>query len=137
VEFVDGSWKGHLGHPDMRIPIQYALTVPERAPSPARPFGLAGLDLTFEEPDQESFPAIGLAFAAGREAGSSPAVLNAADEVAVAAFLDGRLGFLGITEVVSATLETADWRPLETVEDVIAADRDGREIAASFIAGAC
>jgi 1-deoxy-D-xylulose-5-phosphate reductoisomerase len=137
VEFVDGSWKGHLGHPDMRIPIQYALTAPERAPSPARPFGLAGLDLTFEEPDQESFPAIGLAFAAGREGGSSPAVLNAADEVAVAAFLDGRLGFLGITEVVSATLETADWRPLETVEDVIAADRDGREIAASFIAGAC
>jgi 1-deoxy-D-xylulose-5-phosphate reductoisomerase len=137
VEFVDGSWKGHLGHPDMRIPIQYALTAPGRAPSPARPFDLAGLDLTFEEPDTESFPAIGLAYAAGREGGSSPAVLNAADEVAVAAFLDGRLGFLGIAEVVASTLETADWRPLETVEDVIAADRDGREIAASFIAGAC
>jgi 1-deoxy-D-xylulose-5-phosphate reductoisomerase len=137
VEFVDGSWKGHLGYPDMRIPIQYALTAPERAPSLARPFDLVGLDLTFEAPDTESFPAIDLAFAAGREGGSSPAVLNAADEVAVAAFLDHRLGFLGIAEVVASTLETADWRPLETVDDVIAADREGREIAASFIAGAC
>jgi 1-deoxy-D-xylulose-5-phosphate reductoisomerase len=137
VEFVDGSWKGHLGHPDMRIPIQYALTSPDRAPSLARPFDLAGMDLTFEHPDPVSFPALDLAFEAGREGGSSPAVLNAADEVAVAAFLDLRLGFLGITEVVSATLETADWRALDTVDDVIAADREGREIAASFIAGAC
>jgi 1-deoxy-D-xylulose-5-phosphate reductoisomerase len=137
VEFVDGSWKGHLGHPDMRIPIQYALTSPDRAPSLARPFDLAGMNLTFEAPDPVSFPALDLAFDAGREGGSSPAILNAADEVAVAAFLDGRLGFLGIAEVVSATLETADWRTLETVDDVIAADRDGREIAASFIAGAC
>ena len=137
VEFVDGSWKGHLGHPDMRIPIQYALTSPDRAPSLARPFDLAGMDLTFESPDPVSFPALDLAYEAGREGGSSPAILNAADEVAVAAFLDGRLGFLGIAEVVSATLETADWRALDSVDDVIAADRDGREIAASFIAGAC
>jgi 1-deoxy-D-xylulose-5-phosphate reductoisomerase len=137
VEFVDGSWKGHLGQPDMRIPIQYALTAPDRAPSLARPFDLAGMDLTFEAPDPVSFPALDLTFEAGREGGSSPAVLNAADEVAVAAFLDRRLGFLGIAEVVSATLETADWRALDTVEDVIAADREGREIAASFIAGAC
>jgi 1-deoxy-D-xylulose-5-phosphate reductoisomerase len=137
VEFVDGSWKGHLGHPDMRIPIQYALTSPDRAPSLARRFVLAGMDLTFEAPDPVSFPALDLAYEAGREGGSSPAILNAADEVAVAAFLDGRLGFLGIAEVVSATLETADWRALDSVEDVIAADRDGREIAASFIAGAC
>jgi 1-deoxy-D-xylulose-5-phosphate reductoisomerase len=137
VEFVDGSWKGHLGYPDMRIPIQYALTCPDRAPSLARPFDLAGMDLTFDAPDPVSFPALDLAFEAGREGGSSPAVLNAADEVAVAAFLDRRLGFLGITEVVSATLETADWRALDTVDDVIAADREGREIAASYIAGAC
>ena len=137
VEFVDGSWKGHLGQADMRIPIQYALTSPDRAPSLARPFDLAGMDLTFEAPDPVSFPALDLAFEAGREGGSSPAVLNAADEVAVAAFLEGRLGFLGIAEVVSATLETSDWRTLDSVEDVIAADREGREIAASFIAGAC
>ena len=137
VEFVDGSWKGHLGHADMRIPIQYALTAPDRAPSLARPFDLAGMDLTFEHADPVTFPALDIAFEAGREGGSSPAVLNAADEVAVAAFLDGRLGFLGIAEVVSATLDTADWRALETVEDVIAADREGREIAATFIAGAC
>jgi 1-deoxy-D-xylulose-5-phosphate reductoisomerase len=137
VEFVDGSWKGHLGHPDMRIPIQYALTSPDRAPSLARPFDLAGMDLTFEAPDPVSFPALDLAFEAGREGGSSPAILNAADEVAVAAFLEGRLGFLGIAEVVSATLGTADWRALDSVEDVIAADRESREIAASFISGAC
>ena len=64
-------------------------------------------------------------------------MLNAADEVAVAAFLDHRLGFLGIAEVVAATLEAAEWRPVQTVDDVIEADREGREIAASFIAGAC
>ncbi|MGH8949528.1 MAG: 1-deoxy-D-xylulose-5-phosphate reductoisomerase, partial [Acidimicrobiia bacterium] len=73
VEFIDGSWKGHLGHPDMRIPIQFALTYPDRASSLARPFDLVGLDLTFEAPDRTSFPALDLSFAAGREGGSSPA----------------------------------------------------------------
>ena len=97
-------------------------------PIPGRPFDLAGMGLTFEAPDPVSFPALDLAFEAGREGGSSPAVLNAADEVAVAAFLDGRLGFLGIAEVVSATLETADWRSLDSVGDVIAADREGRRL---------
>jgi 1-deoxy-D-xylulose-5-phosphate reductoisomerase len=137
VEFVDGSWKGHMGHPDMRIPIQYALTAPGRAPSPARPFDLAGLALTFETPDMATFPALEIAYEAGRKGGSSPAVLNAADEVAVEAFLQRRLGFLGIADVVSATLETVDWRPLATVEDVIAADREARATAASFVAGSC
>jgi 1-deoxy-D-xylulose-5-phosphate reductoisomerase len=137
VEFVDGSWKGHMGHPDMRIPIQYALTAPGRAPSPARPFDLAGLALTFETPDMATFPALEVAYEAGRKGGSSPAVLNAADEVAVEAFLQRRLGFLGIADVVSATLETVDWRPLATVEDVIAADREARATAASFVAGSC
>ncbi|MDP9143298.1 MAG: 1-deoxy-D-xylulose-5-phosphate reductoisomerase [Actinomycetota bacterium] len=137
VEFVDGSWKGHMGHPDMRIPIQYALTSPGRAESPVMPFDLAGMSLTFEEPDRATFPALDLAFEAGAQDGSSPAVLNAADEIAVEAFLQHRLGFLGIAEVVSSTLETVDWRPLETVEDVLEADREARETAASFIAGAC
>lgn len=137
VEFVDGSWKGHLGHPDMRIPIQYALTVPDRAPSPVPPFQLAGRSLTFEDPDREAFPALDLAYAAGRAGGSAPAVLNAADEVAVEAFLHGRLGFLGITEVVATTIEMVEHRELASVEDVVEADREARSVAASFIAGTC
>lgn len=137
VEFVDGSWKGHLGHPDMRIPIQYAITAQERANSPADPFRLAGMQLTFEEPDREAFPAIDIAYAAGRKGGSAPAVMNAADEVAVEAFLSGRLGFLGIAEVVERSIDFVDWRPLQTVEDVIEVDREARSVAASMIAGAC
>lgn len=137
IEFVDGSWKGHMGHPDMRIPIQYALTAPARASSPARPFRLAGLDLSFESPDREAFPALDLAYGAGRQGGSAPAVLNAADEVAVEAFLQHRLGFLGITDVVAATLETVPWREMHAVEDVIEVDREAREVAASLVAGAC
>jgi 1-deoxy-D-xylulose-5-phosphate reductoisomerase len=137
VEFVDGSWKAQLGVPDMRLPIQYALTYPGRAPSLSAPFGLAGLSLDFEEVDRVAFPALDIAFAAGRKGGSAPAVLNAADEVAVEAFLNRRLGFRGIAEVVSSTLETVGWRPVETVDEVLDADREAREIAASYIAGAC
>ncbi|HWB88733.1 MAG TPA: 1-deoxy-D-xylulose-5-phosphate reductoisomerase [Acidimicrobiia bacterium] len=137
VEFVDGSWKGHIGHADMRIPIQYALTAPERSPSPAPPFRLTGLTLDFEAPDREVFGAIDLAYRAGRAGGSAPAVLNAADEIAVEAFLQGRLGFLGITDVVARALDAVDSRAVETVEDVLDADREAREMAASLIAGVC
>jgi 1-deoxy-D-xylulose-5-phosphate reductoisomerase len=137
VEFVDGSWKGHFGRADMRIPIQYALTAPERAPTPVQPFSLAGLALTFEEPDRATFPAIDLAFAAGAQGGSSPAVLNAADEVAVEAFLQRRLGFLGIADVVARTMEMVPWREVTDVETVLAADAEARATAAALIAGAC
>ena len=137
VEFVDGSWKGHLGLADMRIPIQYALTAPNRAPSPVPEFSFVGRQLDFEEPDRESFPALDLSFRAGREGGSSPAVLNAADEVAVEAFLQGRLGFTGITEVVERTMDLIDWRDLTEFADVVEVDREARSAAASLIAGAC
>jgi 1-deoxy-D-xylulose-5-phosphate reductoisomerase len=137
VELVDGSWKGHFGFPDMRIPIQYALTSPERAPLPLKRFTLAGLDLSFEEPDREAFPALDIAFAAGKAGGSSPAVLNAADEVAVEAFLQGRLGFLGIPDVVQQTLETVPWREVASVESVLEADAEARARAAGIISGAC
>ncbi len=137
VEFVDGSWKGHLGHPDMRIPIQYALTYPDRAPSLAAPFDLAGLELTFEDLDRSVFPALDLAVEAGKQGGSAPAVLNAADEIAVEAFLQHRIGFLAIAETVASTLETVPWREIETVEDVLDADREARETAAAMVAGAC
>lgn len=137
VAFVDGSWKGHIGHPDMRIPIQYALTAPARAPSPADPFTLAGLDLSFEEPDRQAFPALDIAYAAGRAGGSAPAVMNAADEIAVDAFLQGRLGFLGISDVVARVLDAVEWRELMTVDDVVDVDGEARSVAASMIAGVC
>jgi 1-deoxy-D-xylulose-5-phosphate reductoisomerase len=137
VEFVDGSWKGQFGHPDMRIPIQYALTAPERGPAPGDRFDLAGLDLRFEEPDRALFPAIDIAHAAGRAGGSAPAVMNAADEMAVGAFLQGRLGFLGITDVVARTIEEVEWRELKTIEDVLAVDAEARAVASSLIAGVC
>jgi 1-deoxy-D-xylulose-5-phosphate reductoisomerase len=137
VEFVDGSWKGHMGWPDMRHPIQYALTAPERLISPTEPFSLFGLDLNFEEPDRSVFPAIDIAIEAGERGGSAPAVMNAADEIAVEAFLQGRLGFLGIADIVQRTLQDVEWRPLSTVDDVIEVDSEGRSVAASLIAGAC
>jgi 1-deoxy-D-xylulose-5-phosphate reductoisomerase len=137
VEFVDGSFKGHLGRPDMRIPIQYALTAPDRAVSPAEPFALPGASLSFEAPDRDAFPALDIAYAAGRAGGSAPAVMNAADEIAVEAFLQRRLGFLGISDVVSRTIEEVEWRELTTVEDVVAVDREARSVAASLIAGVC
>lgn len=137
VEFADGSWKAHIGRPDMRIPIQYALTAPARMPSPADPFRLAGLSLSFEEPDRKAFPAIDIAYEAGRAGGSAPAVMNAADEIAVEAFLQGRLGFLGIPDVVSRTIDEVEWRELSTVEEVVDVDREARSVAASLIAGVC
>lgn len=133
VEFADGSWKAHLGHPDMRIPIQFALTAPDRSPGLAKPFDLAGSDLTFESPDRDAFPALDIAFSAGRRGGSSPAVLNAADEVAVEAFLQGRLGFTGISEVVQKTIDTVVYRELISVDDVIEVDREARVAAASLV----
>ncbi|MFP3915956.1 MAG: 1-deoxy-D-xylulose-5-phosphate reductoisomerase, partial [Actinomycetota bacterium] len=100
VEFVDGALKAHVGHPDMRVPIQYALTYPRRAPNPGQPFSLAGTTLRFEEPDRSAFPALDLAYRVGEMGGAAPAALNAADEVAVAAFLEGRIGFLDVVSVV-------------------------------------
>lgn len=137
VEFTDGSLKAHLGHPDMRIPIQYALTAPDRLDSPAKPFSLVGTTLEFEEPDRVTFPALDIALEAGRAAGSAPAVMNAADEVAVEAFLQGRLGFLGISDVVRQALAQVEWRELKAVTDVIDVDREARSVAAALISGAC
>jgi 1-deoxy-D-xylulose-5-phosphate reductoisomerase len=133
VEFVDGSWKAHLGHADMRIPIQYALTAPNRSPGVADGFLFPGLSLEFEAPDRDAFPALDISFRAGREAGSSPAVLNAADEVAVEAFLQGRLGFTGIPRVVEETLDIIDWRDVNDFDGVVAVDREARSVAASLL----
>jgi 1-deoxy-D-xylulose-5-phosphate reductoisomerase len=137
VEFSDGSFKAHLGRPDMRIPIAYALTYPSRGRSLVDPFVWSGQSLTFEEPDRKAFPALELGYEAGRSGGSAPAVFNAADEVAVEAFLQGRLGFTGIPRVIEGTMETVPNVEVSGLEDVIDADRQARAAAAALIAGAC
>jgi 1-deoxy-D-xylulose-5-phosphate reductoisomerase len=137
VEFSDGSFKAHLGRPDMRIPIAYALTHPSRGRSLAEPFAWPGQELTFEEADLEGFPALGLGYEAGRRGASAPAVFNAADEVAVEAFLHGRLGFTGIPRVIAGTIDTVPDVELCSLEDVIEVDREARVAAAALVAGAC
>lgn len=137
VEFVDGSLKAHVGEPDMRVPIQYAITYPDRSAGPLEAFPLAGRDLTFRRPDHEAFPALGLAYEAGRRGGSAPAAFNAADEVAVQAFLQGRLGFRGIAVVLEETLAAAAWEEVTTLAEVLETDREARAIAHDLLGGAC
>jgi 1-deoxy-D-xylulose-5-phosphate reductoisomerase len=133
VEFVDGSMKAQLGEPDMKVPIQYALTGPERRQGVVAPLDLSGRSLTFEAPDRDAFPCLDLGYAAGRQGGIAPAVLNAADEVAVAAFLDGRIGFTAIGGVVEATLASVAHRVPGSVEEVLAADAEARRVATAAI----
>ncbi len=135
VEFVDGSLKAHLGEPDMRVPIQYALTYPGRAAGVAAPFPFAAT-LGFEAPDAGAFPCLRIAYEAGRMGGSAPAALNAADEIAVQAFLEGRIGFSSIPVIVERTVEAVADRPVGTVEEVLAADREARAVARD-LGGAC
>ncbi|MGH2920778.1 MAG: 1-deoxy-D-xylulose-5-phosphate reductoisomerase, partial [Gaiellaceae bacterium] len=120
----------HLGYPDMRVPISFALTYPERAPTPVEPLDFsAGLTLEFEPPDTETFPMLGLAREAGQRGGTYPCAYNAANEVAVAAFLAGRLPFLGIAEVVEETLAAVDGAPAGDLEQLTAADAEARQLA--------
>jgi 1-deoxy-D-xylulose-5-phosphate reductoisomerase len=137
VEFVDGSLKAHLGDPDMRVPIQYALTAPGRAPGLADTFTLAGRDLTFESPDLDAFPCLRLGYEAGRAGGSATTTLNAADEIAVHAFLDRKIGFSSIPIVVERTLEAVGVSALTTVDDVMAVDRESRAVATGYLGSSC
>jgi 1-deoxy-D-xylulose-5-phosphate reductoisomerase len=129
VRFRDGASLAHLGYPNMRVPISYALTYPERAATPLPPLDLSSLTLEFSPPDTDTFPMLSLARAAGEEGGSAPCVYNAANEVAVAAFLDGRLPFLAIPEVVSETFAAAGTDPVRDLDDLVEADRAARAIA--------
>jgi 1-deoxy-D-xylulose-5-phosphate reductoisomerase len=133
VEFVDGSTKAQLSPPDMRLPIQYALFYPERPPSelPRLDFSNIG-PLTFEAPDLERFPCLRLALEAGREGGTYPTVLSAADEVAVEFFLEQRIGFLDIATLVEDTLEQHQGIPHPSLEEILAADAWARERAAKI-----
>jgi 1-deoxy-D-xylulose-5-phosphate reductoisomerase len=130
VRFRDGAALAHLGYPDMRVPISYALTYPDRAATPVPPLDLAsGLTLEFHAPDLETFPLLALARRAGQEGGAAPCVFNAANEVAVAAFLEGRLPFPGIAAVVEETLEGADISAAHDLEELITVDADARRLA--------
>ena len=131
VEFVDGSMKAQLSAPDMRLPIQYALSYPQRWPGPG--WGRLRLEeaanLTFEPPDDISFPCLRLAVEAGRAGGTTPTVLSAADEVAVALFLENRLGFSGIPRLIEAVLSRHSPTPDPTLEQIMEADTWARQIA--------
>ena len=128
--------RAHLGYPDMRVPISYALTYPARAATPLQPLDLTALTLEFAPPDTDTFPMLSLARAAGRQGGSAPCVYNAANEVAVAAFLAGRLPFLGIPEVVGETLATAGTNSVRDIGDLVEADRGARALAEGALATA-
>jgi 1-deoxy-D-xylulose-5-phosphate reductoisomerase len=132
VRLEDGSVLAHLGPPDMRVPIGHALRWPE-AP-PARPaMDLVGRTLEFSSPDEDTFRCLALARAAGEAGGTAPAVLNAANEVAVAAFLEGRLGFLEIAEAVERALAAVPAGPADTLEAVEAADAAARGAALAAV----
>lgn len=137
VEYVDGSVIAQLGNPDMRTPIAHALAYPERIAA-----GVAALDLfqvgrlDFEAPDLERFPCLALAFRALSAGGSAPATLNAANEVAVQAFLDGALGFTGIPALIAACLDALPAKPLDSLDAVLAADAEARAAARGYLARA-
>jgi 1-deoxy-D-xylulose-5-phosphate reductoisomerase len=137
VRFRDGAALAHLGHPDMRVPISFALTYPERASTPVPRLDLAEAGtLEFHAPDVDTFPMLRLAREAGERGGTAPCVFNAANEVAVAAFLDGRSSFLDIADAVAATLEAVDCAPARDLDDLVAADARARVVADGVLAGA-
>jgi 1-deoxy-D-xylulose-5-phosphate reductoisomerase len=130
VRFRDGAALAHLGYPDMRVPISYALSYPDRAAVELEPLDLAsGLRLEFEPVDSQAFPLLGLARDAGERGGTYPCAFNAANEAAVAAFLGGRLPFLGIGQVVEETLDQVDGAPARDLDELIEADAEARGIA--------
>jgi 1-deoxy-D-xylulose-5-phosphate reductoisomerase len=130
VRFRDGAAIAHLGYPDMRVPISYALTYPERAATPIPPLDLAsGVTLEFHAPDLDTFPMLSLAREAGERGGTYPCAFNAANEVAVAAFLDGRLPFPAIADVVAEALSAVEGGPARDLEDLVEADAEARRLA--------
>jgi 1-deoxy-D-xylulose-5-phosphate reductoisomerase len=128
VRFEDGASIAHLGHPDMRVPISYALTYPHRAATPVPSLDLTTAPLEFFEPDLETFRLLVLARDAGERGGTYPCAFNAANEVAVAAFLEGRIGFLDIAALVEDALASVDGTPASDLEELREADRRAREL---------
>jgi 1-deoxy-D-xylulose-5-phosphate reductoisomerase len=128
VRFRDGSAIAHLGHPDMRVPISYALNYPERAATPVAPLALRTLE--FFEPDLETFSLLALAREAGERGGTYPCAYNAANEVAVQAFLERRIGFLDIAGAVADVLARVDGSPARDLDELVEADRRARNLVA-------
>src|SRR5207244_5948753 len=126
VRFRDGASIAHLGYPDMRVPISYALTYPKRAATPVPPLDLQTLE--FDRPDTDTFRLLALAREAGERGGTYPCAYNAANEVGVQAFLDGRLGFLDIAAAVEDVLARVDGSPARDLEALVAADRRARDL---------
>jgi 1-deoxy-D-xylulose-5-phosphate reductoisomerase len=134
ITLIDGAALAHLGHPDMSVPISYALHHPERVDVPVRRLDLAQVGaLTFELVDDDAFPCLGLARAAAIAGGTAPCVLNAANEIAVHAFLRGELGFLGIADVIDRTLDALAPAPVRAFESLYEADREARAHAAELV----
>jgi 1-deoxy-D-xylulose-5-phosphate reductoisomerase len=137
VEYVDGSVLAQLGNPDMRTPIAHALAFPDRIEA-----GVAALDLvrlgtlTFEAPDPARFRCLALAYEALRAGGTAPAILNAANEIAVAAFLDNRLRFVEIARIIEAVLQRVACASAASIEDVLEADRRARDAASALLRAA-
>ncbi len=134
VQFTDGAIKAQLGAPDMRLPIQYALSFPERLTSDFPRADLFRLGaLTFERPDPERFPNLALAYEATRRGGNIPCVLNAANEVVNLAFREGRCGFLQMADIIAKTMDKAAFIAKPTYEDYVATDADARKIAEDYL----
>lgn len=134
VQFEDGSMKAQLGLPDMKLPIQYALAYPNRIPSDFPRFNFLDYPtLTFEQPNKEVFRCLALAYEAMHKGGNVACVLNAANEIAVAAFLEDKIGFLQIPELIEHTMEKAHFVAQPTLEDLISSDTEARRIALEFI----
>jgi 1-deoxy-D-xylulose-5-phosphate reductoisomerase len=134
VQFNDGSVKAQMGLPDMKLPIQYALTFPERLPSNAKRADFAKINaLTFEEPDIKTFRNLTLATQALAKGGNLPCILNAANEMAVWAFLHNRIGFLDITAVVEQTMEKIAFIEKPNLDEYFESDGEARSFAASLI----
>lgn len=135
VEYIDGSVLAQLGNPDMRTPIAHALGYPERIES-----GVSSLDmfqvaqLDFEAPDMQRFPCLGLAYQALKAGGNMPAILNAANEIAVASFLDGKLSFTAIPDMIEQTMKTVQQTDMHTLDDVLNADSLARQVAQDWLA---
>jgi 1-deoxy-D-xylulose-5-phosphate reductoisomerase len=134
VEFHDGALMAQMGVPDMELPIQFALSYPERLPIPSKRLNLASVkELTFFEPDFDRFPCLRLCLDAGRIGGTMPAVLNAANEMAVAAFLAGELGYIEIAAVLRSAMERHSPQPANGIEVVEEADRATRAFSTELI----
>jgi len=134
VEYHDGSVIAQLGNPDMRTPIAHALAYPDRIEAGVKRLDLVEVaQLTFERPDEQRFPCLRLAYQALRQGGSAPAVLNAANEVAVAAFLDGELPYVSIAAVIGEVLEFLPATSADTLEQILQADAQARRVATDRI----